>query len=197
MLRMSRLSSDDGLALLGIARRAISSAVLENRLPDFPPFPSEFSVRRGAFVTLHRGGKLRGCVGQVEDPEPLAEGVVRAAINAALHDPRFPPVAVEEVAALEIEISVLSPLETIAPDAILAGQHGVLVVRPHTEDYCFRRSPRSGDGPASDCWKKPVPRLVWLGMLGGIPQLKCLPSPRKFFQKRKSEQFPICEISIG
>jgi AmmeMemoRadiSam system protein A len=130
MLRMFRLYSEDGLALLGIARRAIVSVVEENRLPDFLPSPSKFSVRRGTFVTLYRNGKLRGCVGQVEDPDPLAEGVVRAAINAALHDPRFRPVAIEEIAILDIEVSVLSPLDRIAPEAIVVGQHGVLVVRP-------------------------------------------------------------------
>jgi AmmeMemoRadiSam system protein A len=127
---MSRLSCDDGLALLGIARRAISSAVIENCLPDFPPFSAPLSVLRGAFVTLYRGGKLRGCVGQVENRGPLAEAVARAAIDSALHDPRFPPVRVEEVASLEIEISVLSHLEPVAPDAIVVGRHGLLVVRP-------------------------------------------------------------------
>jgi AmmeMemoRadiSam system protein A len=130
MLRMFQLSSDDGLALLGIARRAIFDAVTENCLADFSPFPPKFSIPRGIFVTLYRNGKLRGCVGQVENPGPLAEGVVRAAINAALHDSRFPPVAIEEVATLDIEVSVLSPLERIAPGAIVAGHHGVLVVRP-------------------------------------------------------------------
>ena len=129
MLRISRLSCDEGLALLGIARRAISGAVIENRLPDFPPFSDSLSVLRGVFVTLYRGGKLRGCMGQVENPGPLAEAVVRAALNSALHDPRFSPVGVEEVASLEIEISVLSPLEPVAPDAIIAGRHGLLVVR--------------------------------------------------------------------
>src|ERR1700674_4015445 len=105
---MFRLSNEDGLALLAIARRSILSAVAENRLPDFLPYPSRFSVRCGTFVTLYRSGKLRGCVGQLEDPDPLVEGVVRAAINAALHDPRFPPVTVEEIASLDIEISVLA-----------------------------------------------------------------------------------------
>ena len=126
---MSRLSSEDGRALLHIARRAISSVLVEKTLPDFPPFPSNLNDHRGAFVTLFRDGKLRGCVGQVEDPGPLADGIARAAINAALHDFRFIPVTVEEVPALEIEISVLSPLERIAPEAIVAGEHGVMVVR--------------------------------------------------------------------
>jgi len=127
---MSRLSSEDGRALLGIARRAISSVIVENSLPDFPSFPPSLNDHRGAFVTLFREGKLRGCVGQAEDPGPLADGVARAAINAALHDFRFAPVTIEEVPDLEIEISVLSPLERIAPEAIVAGEHGVMVVRP-------------------------------------------------------------------
>jgi AmmeMemoRadiSam system protein A len=127
---MSRLSCEESLVLLETARRSISSAVIENCLPDFPPFSAEISSHRGVFVTLHSGGKLRGCVGQVENPGPLAEGVARAAINAALHDPRFPPVAADEVASLEIEISVLSSLEPIMPGAIIPGKHGLLVVRP-------------------------------------------------------------------
>jgi AmmeMemoRadiSam system protein A len=126
---MFRLSNDDWLALMEIARRSISSAVLERRIPDFPPCSGTLNISRGAFVTLYRAGKLRGCVGQVEDLGPLAEVVARAAISAALHDPRFPPVASEEVAILEIELSVLSPLEPIAPESIVAGQHGLMVVR--------------------------------------------------------------------
>jgi AmmeMemoRadiSam system protein A len=129
MLRMSRLSSDDWLALVGIARRAISSAILEKCIPDFPPYPAALSQPRGAFVSLYRGGILRGCVGQVENPGPLAEVVARAAINAALHDSRFPPISAEEIATLEIEISVLTSPEPFLPEAIVAGLHGLLVVR--------------------------------------------------------------------
>jgi AmmeMemoRadiSam system protein A len=126
---MSPLSSDDWQALMQIARRSISSAVLEGLIPDLPPYPETLKIPRGAFVTLHRAGKLRGCVGQVEDLRPLAEVVARAAIGAGLHDPRFPPVAPGEISNLDIEISVLSPLEPIAPQAIVAGRHGLLVVR--------------------------------------------------------------------
>jgi AmmeMemoRadiSam system protein A len=129
MLRMSRLSSNDWPALVGIARRAISSAILEKCIPDFPPYPAALSQTRGAFVSLYRGGILRGCVGQVENPGPLAEVVARAAINAALHDSRFPPISAEEIATLEIEISVLTSPEPFLPEAIVAGLHGLLVVR--------------------------------------------------------------------
>jgi AmmeMemoRadiSam system protein A len=126
---MSRLSSDDWLALVGIARRAISSAILEKSIPDFPPYPAALSERRGAFVSLYCGGILRGCVGQVEDPGPLVDVIARSAINAALYDSRFPSIIAEEVTTLEIEISVLTAPERILPEAIVAGWHGLLVVR--------------------------------------------------------------------
>jgi AmmeMemoRadiSam system protein A len=126
---MSRLSSNDWLALVAIARRAISIAILEKRIPDFPPYPAALSQPRGAFVSLYRGGILRGCVGQVENPGPLADMVARAAINAALHDSRFPSIRGEEIATLEIEISILTAPERILPEAIVAGLHGLLVVR--------------------------------------------------------------------
>jgi AmmeMemoRadiSam system protein A len=126
---MSRLSSDDWLALVEIARRAISSAVLEKRIPDFPAYPAALSERRGAFVSLYGDGTLRGCVGQVENPGPLADVVARSAISAALYDSRFPPIDAGEVATLDIEISILTPPERILPEAIVAGRHGLLVVR--------------------------------------------------------------------
>ena len=59
---MSRLSSEDWAALVEIARRAISSAILEKRILDFPPYPSALSERRGAFVSLYHDETLRGCV---------------------------------------------------------------------------------------------------------------------------------------
>jgi AmmeMemoRadiSam system protein A len=126
---MSRLSNDDWLALVEIARRAIAGAVLEKLIPDLPPHPASLSEPGGAFVSLYRGGTLRGCVGQVENPGPLADVVARSAINAALYDSRFPPISAAEIAALDIEISVLSLPELLPPEAIVVGRHGLLVVR--------------------------------------------------------------------
>jgi AmmeMemoRadiSam system protein A len=127
MLRMSRLSSDDCRVLLDLARRAILNAI-EKRILDFPPYSAALAAPAGAFVTLHHRGQLRGCVGQVESPDPLAETAARAAINAALHDSRFSPVEAGEVRSLEIEISLLSPPEPIAPEAIVVGRHGLMVI---------------------------------------------------------------------
>src|ERR1700756_4584030 len=104
---MSRLSSDDWQALADIAHRSISSAVIEKSFPSPPPFPPSLSNPAGAFVSLYSRGELRGCVGQVENPGPLADVVARSAINAALNDDRFAAVVANEVPWLDIEISVL------------------------------------------------------------------------------------------
>jgi len=125
---MSRRSSDDWRTLVEIAHRAVSSAVIENCLPDLPPFPPSLSEHAGAFVSLYVCGELRGCVGQVENPGPLADVVARSAISAALHDSRFPPIAPDEVPTLKVEISVLSVPAPISPDAIVVGRHGLLVI---------------------------------------------------------------------
>jgi len=163
---MSLLCSDDWLALMEIARRAISCAVLEARILDFPPYSPALSVARGAFVTLHRAGKLRGCVGQVEKPGPLAEVVARAAIGAALHDSRFRPVAVEEVATLDIELSVLSPLEPIALEAIVVGQHGLMVIRERSKGILLPQvaAERKWSGQRfleETCVKAGLPQDAW------------------------------------
>jgi AmmeMemoRadiSam system protein A len=126
---MSRLSSEDWLALVEIARRAISIAILEKHIPDFPVFPAALSERRGAFVSLYHAGVLRGCVGQVQNPGPLADMVARSAISAALFDSRFIPISAEEVATLDVEISVLTAPEPISLEGIVAGRHGIMVVR--------------------------------------------------------------------
>ncbi len=126
---MSPLSSDNRRALLDLARRAIAEAVRHDRLLDFPPPQGALADPGAAFVTLHRKGRLRGCIGQVEAESPLAETVVRCAICAAREDPRFPPVESEELDTLEIEISVLSPLKAVFPDDIQIGKHGLLIAK--------------------------------------------------------------------
>jgi AmmeMemoRadiSam system protein A len=170
---MSQLSSEDWLALVSIARLAISSVVVERRLPDIPPQPVTLSEKRGAFVSLYRAGRLRGCVGQIENPGPLSEVVVRAAINAALHDWRFPPVGSEEVAELEIEISVLTSPERILPESIVAGRHGLMVVRESNRGVLlpqvaverqwsglrFLEETCAKAGLARDAWRDPATQL--------------------------------------
>ncbi len=127
---MSRLCSDERRALLELARRAIVEAVGHGRVLDFPPPGGVLAQPGGAFVTLHRRGRLCGCIGQLGgSPESLATTVVHSAIGAAREDPRFVPVRPEEIGELEIEISVLSPLEPAHAESVEVGRHGILIAR--------------------------------------------------------------------
>jgi AmmeMemoRadiSam system protein A len=126
---MSPLSSDDRRALLDLARRAIVEAVSHDRLLNFAPPSGALTEPLAAFVSLHRRGRLRGCIGQVEPDCALAETVVRCAISAARDDPRFAAVKPEEVGELEIEISVLSPFERVTLEGIEIGRHGLMIVQ--------------------------------------------------------------------
>ena len=84
----------------------------------------------GAFVTLKRGGELRGCIGTLECRLPLEEEIARVAISAAREIRGFRPLSVAELSGLEVELSILGPLERIdAADqaAIVIGRHGLVV----------------------------------------------------------------------
>jgi AmmeMemoRadiSam system protein A len=115
--------------LLEIARQSLHAGVERQESLEHLPNDLEPSESTGAFVTLRKRGRLRGCIGQVGTGQPLADVVAHCAKAAALEDPRFQPVKPEELAEIEIEISALSPLQDIAPDAIEAGKHGLMVSR--------------------------------------------------------------------
>jgi AmmeMemoRadiSam system protein A len=126
---MSPLSSGDRRALLELARRAIVEAAHRRPVPPVLLHTPELARPGGAFVSLHQRGRLRGCIGQMEALEPLAQTVARCAAAAATEDPRFAPVQPQELDELEIEISVLSPLFPISPEQVEVGRHGLLVSR--------------------------------------------------------------------
>jgi uncharacterized protein len=120
--------------LVKIARRAMSAAVERKSLVENVPEDHDLRQPGGAFVTLHLVGKhggsrLRGCIGQLPGQDPLIEVVAHCARLAALEDPRFPPVAPEELPEIQIEISVLSLPQDITPQDIVPGKHGLLVSR--------------------------------------------------------------------
>ena len=124
-------SDADRALLLKIAREAIAAHLNPEFHFAISNLRSAILARPGgAFVTIHKGGDLRGCIGHVEPPEPLGEVVRRCAVSAAGSDPRFPPMAPDEFDTVDIEISLLGPLEPIAgPHDILVGRHGLVVER--------------------------------------------------------------------
>jgi uncharacterized protein len=122
-------SGTDRDRLLCLARDAIVAHI--SRLPAPSPSLEGVLVRRaGAFVTLHSGGSLRGCIGHVEGDEPLGRVIPRCAVSAATQDPRFPVIEAAELSLVEIELSLLGPLEPVGgPSEIDIGRHGLIVER--------------------------------------------------------------------
>lgn len=130
------MTDADGVTLVRLAREAIEERLLGARSAEGDARETKTSgleARRGVFVTLTVPGPggaraLRGCIGSTRGTEPLHEGVRRAARAAAFDDPRFAPLAREELHGLAIKVTVLTePLAVDSPEAIVPGEHGVVL----------------------------------------------------------------------
>ncbi len=122
------LTPEEQQSLLGIARRTVEQYVRTGRAPEVTPLTERLKEKRGVFVTLHKHGELRGCIGYVEGVKPLYLATRDMAIAAATEDPRFPPVTAEELPLIDVEITVLSPLKRIFnPDSVIVGKHGLVI----------------------------------------------------------------------
>ena len=133
------LNDAQGQLLIRLARQTISAQL---GMPDQPIAETELDQpalreQRGVFVTLHKGGDLRGCIGSLVAAESIVDGIRRNAINAAFHDFRFNPVSVDELAQLHVEVSVLTepvPLPYDGADELLQllrpGRDGVILEGP-------------------------------------------------------------------
>jgi AmmeMemoRadiSam system protein A len=121
------LTAEERAALLRTAREAVE-ARLAGRKPQYPAAAGNLGSKRGAFVTLTRRGKLRGCIGFVIAERPLLATVEEAAQASAFQDPRFPPLTQAEFAEVRVEISVLSePRPVRSIEEIQVGTHGLIV----------------------------------------------------------------------
>jgi uncharacterized protein len=123
------VSESERESLLCLARQAVVKVVSRGQILADIPVGGIFSQQLGVFVSLHVGKRLRGCIGVVEPDGPLGDSIVRCALGAARHDPRFPRVRLEELRNLQIEISLLSPPLAIRPEQIEIGSHGLLISR--------------------------------------------------------------------
>ena len=114
--------------LLEIARQSIQTYLETGKKLEVTETDPVLRKEMGAFVTLHKKGQLRGCIGNLVGNQPLYLTVRDMAVEAAVADPRFAPLELSELKDIEIEISALSPLEKIdSVDKIKLGTHGVLV----------------------------------------------------------------------
>lgn len=130
------IAAEERALLLELARQSIETYLREGRLPrvDGDYVPPRLAEPAACFVTLTKAGALRGCMGTLEPRWPLYRAVMENAAKAAFGDPRFPPVTLEELPALHIEISVLSPVQLLpartAEEKLAAlepGRHGVIL----------------------------------------------------------------------
>src|SRR6187397_2731457 len=122
---------DDRSRLLTIARRSLEARV--RREPD-PVHQSGGALDTpcGAFVSIHRGPDLRGCLGRLGDDWPIARVVAHLGRAVADSDPRFAPVTIEDLETLSIEVSALSPeREVHSVQDIEIGRHGLIIERGH------------------------------------------------------------------
>ena len=126
------LSSKEQESLLKLSRRVLYDHVLEGKVREdiTKDFYITGALRKnsGVFVTLKKGGELRGCIGYIEPRKPLCQAVLDNTISASSLDPRFPPVTGSELKDIDIEISVLTPPKEI-PDTthFVVGKHGIIL----------------------------------------------------------------------
>jgi AmmeMemoRadiSam system protein B/AmmeMemoRadiSam system protein A len=161
------LDEQEKKELLRIARSALEMYVLEhqvyNPLTDDPKLAS----KKGAFVTLKKKGRLRGCIGFIEPVFPLHQTVARAAIYAASRDVRFKPVNSSELKDIDMEISVLTPLRKINnPKDVKVGQHGLVIARGDRKGLLLPQVPVENRWSQrtfleQTCVKAGLPRDAW------------------------------------
>jgi AmmeMemoRadiSam system protein A len=165
--------------LLRLARAVVAVAAAEPGGPDRlerilgEPMPDALTEPAAAFVTLHRAGELRGCVGSLVPGRPVWRSVISAAASAA-DDPRFDPLGLGEVAELTIDVSVLGPAVPLDdPSDFIAGEHGLIVERGfHAALMLPEVAPEYGWGAgemleatchkaglSADAWRDPATRL--------------------------------------
>lgn len=120
--------------LLALARQAIGTYLTKQKVISARIDDARLSYLEGAFVTLHKNGQLRGCIGHIVSDEPLQKTVRDMAIAAATQDPRFSPVSVEELKTIDLEISVLSrPWRIKNVSEIQMGVHGVIISKGRSQ----------------------------------------------------------------
>ena len=122
------LTKEQRKSLLEMARSTIEEYVKTKKVKEFEISDPVFLKERGVFVTIHKDGQLRGCIGNIIAHEPLYVSVRNMAIASATEDPRFPPLSQDELGKIDVEISVLSePKRIYNIDEIKLGTHGVIV----------------------------------------------------------------------
>ncbi len=174
------LTPEERSALAGLACASIEHGLATGTCPEDAAVPrpdqEHLLAPCGAFVTLTRHGRLRGCIGNIVGQAPLYLTVSRMGYAAAFQDPRFPPLRAEEWPDTAMEISVLSELSRCPDPALVEiGRHGLVLAlgrrsgvflpqvpveqgwdrEAYLENLCLK----AGLSPGS--WRDPAAELYW------------------------------------
>lgn len=126
------LTEKEKNVLIDILKKTIQCKLDGEIAHEFQVESETLQEKRGAFVTLKKDGRLRGCIGYIEAKKPLYRTVEEMAIASAFNDPRFAPLKRDELKHLTLEISVLSPLKIIKDiEEIKVGVHGLYIVKDY------------------------------------------------------------------
>jgi len=148
-----QLTLEEGKLLVNLARQTVTEILKNGKTLQVPDdVSSNLMEPCGVFVTLNsvrKGTKmLRGCIGLPYPTTPLAQAVIEAALSAATQDPRFPPVAPEELDHVVFEVSVLTPPELVTatkpieyPSKIKVGQDGLIIEKGYHKGLLLPQVP--------------------------------------------------------
>jgi uncharacterized protein len=170
-------SDEDKSFLKDLVSLSIASQ-LTGQGPQTPPAPpSDLLLQElGAFVTLKRHGQLRGCIGNIIGQGPLYRTVWSMARAAAFEDPRFPPVSQPELADLDVEISILGPVEPCPdPELVEVGRHGLIMRQGWHQGLLLPQVPVEWGwdraqflaqtcrkaGLSAQAWRDPATQIYW------------------------------------
>lgn len=130
MQSINFLNPEDQREVLNLVRTTLEKYLQGQSIKDIKSENPVLQKLTGAFVTLHKKGDLRGCIGHLISDVPLWQTIKQMAIAAAVEDTRFDPVTFEELSEIDIEISVLTPFKKIEDtDEIEVGKHGLLITQ--------------------------------------------------------------------
>ncbi len=169
---MVELNNEQQANLLKLARKTIYEYLFDDSYkegPDEDAFSDPvFKIKCGAFVTLHISGGLRGCIGFIQGIKEIPDTITEMAKASAFQDPRFSPLTAKEYEGIDIEISVLSPIETadgisdivVGRDGLIisnSGRSGLLLPQVATENnwdnFTFLENTCYKAGLPGDAWK--------------------------------------------
>lgn len=129
------ISKENGEYLLKIAKQSIETYLKDGVEIEVPSdCPDELKEKLGVFCTLNKYGELRGCIGFIDGYFPVVDATIKVAISAATEDPRFPPLTLDELNDIDLEITILTKPELIEVnkpeeylEKIIIGEDGLIV----------------------------------------------------------------------